>query len=854
MRSTHSRAWPALIVAGLLLPTGAAAQETPATPAPGAAPAAEPAAGPAAESAAESANEPGAGPAQDGGAKAPPAAPAAPATPVVDPQAASQAANQAASQARTTVEAGEGDVAVLAAAASKLLAAGDLDSLRTVLAGERRAAVLGLLRALTIQPPASVEPLLNDVLDLATRAAVDEVAVAADALLALLAASRPQSVEVLLAELRQDGLGDARRAAILRALGRSATLGVAGVLIEALEGPQAPVARAALKSLTGHDLGASASAFEWRAFFERNAGVSRDRLLEQAFAAERAQFALEKDKLMTEVIAVRLAAMGADDAGRLTAGLKDEYPAVRIEAARRLGQFVKSQEQAAVVVPALLRQLGYAASAEGGSPAPVGSTDAPLAPEPDMRVRVALIETLGIIGRLREDVRLALQTELRDSSDLVAAAAAAGLCQVRDQPGVVVPLLDYLDGRPTAENAEAVLLAVAINQPTGVLARLQPWLALQQPEKVRAAAVRAVVACDAIEAALDLLARLDAEGDTQKVRWNMAVALGDRLRALPPDQPAHQHAVALLERLLDGVEPTVRAEAVSALGRAGTREVLPLLERRASVETDIGVTKRIIEALGTLQLPEGGGLIGRILARSKETQSTLEPEAREALAAIARDRGPEAWLLLGEAVSGAGAHTLAVACYRELIQEYEDQAEHKDAVQRARGRLANDLYLAGRAEEALKALAELEESNAPYPSKIERLELMARASESLDRYGEAAEYHLQRYALLPEGEAQRTATLKSAVTALSLAGRHTEALGHLRELAAADPENNQLLYQMAREEEATGQLDQAEVNLQRLLQRIPSDDTAFMGEVKAALTRVRDKAQGLLPLQDGKAG
>jgi tetratricopeptide (TPR) repeat protein len=366
--------------------------------------------------------------------------------------------------------------------------------------------------------------------------------------------------------------------------------------------------------------------------------------------------------------------------------------------------------------------------------------------------------------------------------------------------------------------------------------------------------VRAVVACVAIEAALDLLGRLDAEGDTQKVRWNMAVALGDRLPALPPDQPAHKHAVLLLEHLLDGIEPTVRAEAVSALGRAGTPEVMPLLERRAAIENDIGVATRIIEALGSLRLPEGGGVIGRILARSKEGQATLEPAAREALAAIAKDRGPEQWLLLGEAVSGAGAHTLAVTCYRELIKEYEDKPEHKDAVQRARGRMANDLYLAGRPVDALTVLVELEESQAPYPSQIERLELSARCCESLDRFGEAAGFHLKRYELLPEGEAQRTATLKAAVTALSKAGRHSEALDYLRELAAADPENNQLLYDLAREEEATGKLDQAEETLVRLMQRIPSDDASFLGDVKAALTRVQNKARGLVPLQDEQTG
>ena len=754
------------------------------------------------------------------------------------------ARDQSLEAARATVQEGTAGLPALSAAAGTLLASGDYASLRQVLAGERRESALALLEALAIQPPASIEPLLPDVLDLAARATSDEVGLAADGVLALLAASRPQSTEALLAELRQEGLGDARRAAILRALGSSGNLAMSGVLIEALATPQAPVARAALQRLTGHDLGPAAGATEWRAFFERHAGLSRERLLDLALSSERASFEEQRRALVAEVIAVRLNSMATDDVLRLIEGLGDEYPEVRIDAARRLGQMVKSQDQVALVAPVIMRQLGYAPAGESGA-AP-GAPAAGVSAEADPLVRVALLETLGTIGRPREDVRTALQAELRSPDERVAASAATGLCGVRDEPIIVRPLLDYLESHPGA-NAEEVLKAIASNRPTDVLARLEPWLGKEQPEAVRAAAVRAVGACDAVDAALDRLSRLDAAGETQKVRFAMAVALGDRLATLPADQPAHKHAVLLLERLLDAAEPSVRGEAVSALGRAGTPEVLPLLEKRAAVETDLAVDQRIIGALGTLELPEGGGLIGRILARSKEGRAALEPDARAALAAIAKDGGPDQWLLLGEAVSGSGAHNLAVACYRELIKDYEDNPQFKDSVQRARGRLANDLYLDGRAEEALRVLAELEESQAPYPSQMERLELSARANESLDRWAEAARFHLQRYELLPDGEAQRTATLKAAVTALSKAGQHADALGYLKQLAAADPENNQLLYEQAREEEALGQLEQAEINLQRLLSRIPSDDADFLGEVTAALTRVKNKARGLEP-------
>ncbi|HVQ27718.1 MAG TPA: hypothetical protein VMV01_21180, partial [Planctomycetota bacterium] len=246
-RSSPGAGLARLAVLVLALGGGLAAQETPAAPAPAPAPAVEP----------------------------------------VTPPAATE--TQAASDARTTVQAGQADVAVLATAVAQLLALGDYDSLRTVLAGERRAA-LALLQALAMQPPASVEPLLDDLLDLATRAASDEVGVAADGVIALLAATRPPSADALLAELRQPDQSAGRRAAILRALGSSGNLALSGVLIEALDTPQAPTARAALRRLTGHELGPDAGAADWRAFFERNAGLSRDRLLESALSSERESF------------------------------------------------------------------------------------------------------------------------------------------------------------------------------------------------------------------------------------------------------------------------------------------------------------------------------------------------------------------------------------------------------------------------------------------------------------------------------------------------------------------------------------------------------------------------------------
>jgi tetratricopeptide (TPR) repeat protein len=520
----------------------------------------------------------------------------------------------------------------------------------------------------------------------------------------------------------------------------------------------------------------------------------------------------------------------------------------------------------------MLRRLGHpattAAAPVNGNGADIGSAAPPQQPPPveagaetavpvgaegkvaleaDPELRAALVEALGTLGRAREDVRAALIAELHGAQDTAVTAAAAGLRLMRDQPSIVVPLLDDLDRRPGEQNTFDTLQAVAANRPVGVIARLVPWLAPEQSSRVRGAAVRALVASENIGLALDHLEQLYLAGGTPPdIRFAMAAALGTRVPQLV-DTPAWERSVRLLASLLDSGEPNVRAEAVAALGRTGSREALDMLDMRARNETDPEVVKRIVDAIGALRLPEGGGVIGRVVANRKESRDALEPVARESLARIAGQGGPADWLSLGEAVGGAGAHSLACWCYRELITRYEAAPENKDAIDRARGRLASDLYLSGQADAALLLLLALEAEQAPYPSPLERMDLLARASEELGRFSEAADYHLKRFAMLPEGESQRTSTRKAAVAALRKAGRYADDLGHLRELVREAAGDNQLLFDLARTEEAAGQLDQAKVDLERLLERIPASETAFRQDVEAVLQRVLRALEGKPP-------
>jgi tetratricopeptide (TPR) repeat protein len=775
-------------------------------------------------------------------------------------QADEAAAADIAEAARATLRKGELDAGQLAVAVKTLLDIGDTEFLRGVLAEDEPLRTLGLLRALAAQSAVGCEPLVPDILALSARQPASEVAATADNLLANLALARPTVLAALIAELAPDGATGERRRAVLRSLGLSRQLGAVDALITALDHEDAGIAREALTRLTGHDLGAQASVADWTSWWQAHRSEPRDQLIERARAADRLAFELQRAALEQEVIKARLDTMGHDDVTRLVTALDDSFAAVRLEAVRRLTRHANQGQAAVAAVPIMLRRLGHTASAapvNGNGTAAADSNGAPqavpaeshgsAARETDPGVRVALVEGLGTLGRTRDDVRAALVAELGGSQAPVLAAAAAGLRLMRDQPSIVVPLLDDLERRPGEQNTFDTLQAVAGNRPEGVIPRLVPWLGPEQSSRVRGAAVRALVASENIGLALDHLEQLYAAGGTPPdVRFAMALALGTRVPQLV-DTPEWERSVRLLASLLDSAEPNVRAEAVVALGRTGARAALDLLGARARNETDPEVIRRIVDAIGSLRLPEGGGVIGRIVASHAGVAESLEPAARASLTLIAGQGGPSDWLSLGEAVGGAGAHSLACWCYRELISRYEAAPENKDAIDRARGRLASDLYLAGQANESLALLLALDGEQAPYPSPLERMDLLARASEDLGRFSEAADYHLKRFGMLPEGELQRTVTRKAAVAALRKAGRFADALRHLRELVREDGADNQLLFDLARTEEAAGQLQQARVNLERLLERIPASDTAFRQDVDAVLQRVVRALEGRPP-------
>ncbi|MGQ0551664.1 MAG: hypothetical protein ACT4PU_00415 [Planctomycetota bacterium] len=772
----------------------------------------------------------------------------------------------------------------LAVAVKTLLDANDHASLRAVLNEGTESAAAGVLKslAMAVQTPALYEPLLPDLITAASSAAASLRQPGALALERLAAASN-SATAALIAELQLINAPERGRA-IVEALGGCTQLVAVKPLIEQLEGAVAASARSALRRLTGHDLGEDAHRAAWQLFWEKHAHLSREALLDLGIEAERRRLAqnLEQlqstlDQTLQEVIKARIDAMGTDNIGRLIAALGDSYPAVRKEAALRLSALA-AKEQALSAIPHLLGRLGHPAAASNGesngtaSPGPVtapngngsasNGTTAGLPVETDNSVRAALVRTLGVLGRNRPEVQQALLEELRATDEAVAEAAASSLVLLRGQPALVGPLLQYLErlartvpnpGVAEADRAAELLLAIAANRPAGLVSRLQPWMRAGlsrdggQPARVRAAALRAIIASEGDESDLERIAASGAADEAKEVRFAVAFALGERLvrlRGAESTEPAR--IVALLAALLNDVDASVRAEAVTALGKSAAAEALGLLEERARVETEASVVDRVLEAIGALGRVEGGAAIGRIVARGPAS-TTLQTASRAALGVLGAQYAPADWDGLGETLSSVGAHDLSAWVFGRLAEMPLEAPEERDLGPRARARRAEELLHAGRAADARTALLELHAAEAALPPLSTRLALLASACESLGLHGEAADHHLARLKLLPEGEAARVPTLRAASAALRRSGRDAEALPLLRGLVAEFPADNALLLDLAGAEEGLGQLDQALATLERLESRVPAEQGELLAQVQAALVRVRTARAGAVP-------
>ncbi len=758
---------------------------------------------------------------------------------------------------RRALRDGTEEVPVLAIHATRLLDAGDVRTLAEVMAGSDREAILGILQAL--QTTTSVA-LLPESIVLASKAEDPEISRLTLDYLVRLARGQSDVTERLVARLVAADLPHAAQVTIVRVLGKSRDLRAVDPLVDRVDGALGDPARRALEELTGHAFGNDRLA--WRSFWDRSRDLGRDVLLERSLASEREARTETESRMREEIVQMRIRLMGSD-VDQLIGGLSDEYAAVRLASAQRLASHPNG-EQAATAIPVLLDRLGYGANGHGyvnGDGGTNGQGEAGGRGEADPQVRAALVATLGVLGRGNAAVQDVLLSELRSGDPGIAAVAAAAFERLRDHPEVVDPLLDYVERSPVTEGTlVTVLRVVASNQPSGVLDRLAAWLDPAHSATVRAAAVAAIMASAELPAALAAVESVAGNEDVRDVRYALAKALGDRARTIPGDDPARPQVLALLGRLLDDVDASVRAEAASSVGEAGGADAFAQLDRRSRAETDAGVMVRIVTALGEIGEREGVGVIGRVLSSwTGDSAAELVDAARRALLVLGEGVAADGWLEMAGTLQEVGNPGLAAWALREILLRHEGDPGSRDVVSLARGHLAEVLCLNGQAAEAYQMLVELHEAGAPYPAPRMRLELLARTSEQLGRTSEAADWYLERLDELAEGDATRLETQRGAVRGLMGAGRWQEALPLVTELHDLDPTDNDVMFRLARVQAGLGRDHAAVATLRRLQARVPDEGDALRAEVEVLLAELEPAiaaedalpATGTVPSEDG---
>ncbi|MCB9898309.1 MAG: HEAT repeat domain-containing protein [Planctomycetes bacterium] len=745
-----------------------------------------------------------------------------------------------------------------------LINAGDFETLRATLGGTRRNAVLGVLSAFKVR---YASELLAAVTDLAARTDDAEVRTRASDAMRDLVRTRADVLPALAARLGDPALPVAVRRIVVGLLGESYDLRAVPALLRELRGPAWAEADAALGELSRHERPAqSLPADFWPGFWEANAGLPLVQLIDRELLRQREEHAAEMARKNDEIVKTRISTMG-NDVDRLMAEVTDEFQRVRLTAVQRLGQH-PNKEQAANAVPLLLRCLGYGverAASEGETNGPsngngtTGNGSAAEVPrETDDEVRTAIVTALGTLGRGRADVQDVLLQVVRNSEGPIASAAVDALAGERDQPQVVPPLLQYI-GRSEVPSATLVnvLRIIAQNQPREVFAELAPWMSASYEPDVRAAAVEAVVADVDLGPALASTTSLTSPDQPSQVRFALARALGKRLRAtVPPADDVRPRILELLADLADDIDKNVRAEAATSLGEMRSEGAQAVLEERSLRETDPSVVEKVIAALGTLRLDSAVPIIGRTCGRwvGGEPERLLSA-AHQALSLLGDGLDAGAWLDMAATLREAGSPSLSVWACNEVVNRFAGVQAAREVVSRARGALAEGLYLEGRYQEAHDRLVELQEANAPYPNGNRRLELLALTSEKLSLWSEAAQHYSQLLELQGEGEVNRLATRRAYAVALMEAGRSEDALQEIEALFAEDAGDSDLVLRQGLLLERLGRLPEAEDVLLHLGESLPADDATIraraleaLGRVQAALAAVR--GDGAAPAGD----
>lgn len=556
----------------------------------------------------------------------------------------------------------DADERARAIAAAELLAS-EPATVRDQLARSSRPDVLtALLGAIAADSNARPETIsfVPDLVALTRRPELEALRERVTTTLAALHAKAPAELVAAVVLLLDDSDAATVRAAA-EVLGALRDVGAIGPLVRLLrrtdgDGPLASAAAAALEAITLHPYGTNVMA--WSQFLEQNGGKTRDRILEEMIARERAE--RDEQLRMAEDEIVRLKTEAAEaDPKRMVADLTYPLAQVRWNAAR--GLLVRGAD----VDLGAAREAVLAGLESGTEPTEIVIAFLELlvvideraepTPAPDERLDRVLAT---LVGDARADVAIhAAEAAGHTPGPAVTEAVLAALkrLQTYDAPSDVRTALLKVTGRLGLVGAKDLLIA-ALRRDPGVDARI--------------AAATNLGALEIAEASADLEHALASDPE-----WRVR-----RRAAKPLAQVSGVAAVPALTQALSDAKPEVRAAVAEELAGLKTESALSALLARLRVE-DV-VRGELVKALGTTGDARAIEAVTEQLIRAAPQRldapdAAQEPVWREARAALATLCGDDVarWSQVAAAAATVDRPQLHAWVWGQTVRAFELQDE-----------------------------------------------------------------------------------------------------------------------------------------------------------------------------------
>lgn len=634
----------------------------------------------------------------------------------------------------------------------------------------------------------------------------------------------PVIVQRLVAICSSDETAAVLREASVEALGNSRDLTAVDTLLAVMArgGKQFLLpAAGALHKITLRDFGTDAEG--WKAWWDKNRHLSRDRIIEEA------ALLLKKDYLGEVQISLQRDPVRAFDF------LGHQMVEVR----RLAADAMKIHSANPAIVAGLDKVLAHLKSGEK-----------------DAKTLIPLLDVLGMVNGSVAGVQETLVGFLADQEPLVAAAAARGLTALKTKDphamvGAVQSRLSDLKNPGPGPMALKVELLELLRNCGALGAAVDANLVRGFLDPAHDITVRRKAVSTLGETGdpgvLEDLGKLLTGDPSDVIRFEVAgalVPLGKTVNKGNPSPELRQNCIEALKAGLNDVKANVRSECVINLGELEAPDLIAVLKGHLHQESDAAICRLCLAGFKRFPGLDGIQAIADSLAvlRGREPSREILDSYRETARKTVRDLCQETsdlWFAAGEKLLAAGNHVLAAWAYEEFTKRAKEGNGQDDKIAQARGRRARAMYefdLKG----ALPLLREILDSRGAEPSERELLRLLAEGYlREADFPNAAAMYDLYLGKVPEAEEAARTEACRGAWQAHSGAGNWPRAIELIAGLAQRDGNNHTLLFDHATTLLKAGQTEPAEQKLRQLLDgRLGDGQDNLAWNVRCELTGV----------------